>query len=227
MRALIADIEAIDEVEVFGRVKTVQGLLIEVVGPVRELRVGGRVSIETTAGSSLQAEIIGFRDGHALCPPCGPVTGVRLGCKAVFQSHDGAVYPTDAWLGRVINASGEPIDGKGPLQRGAAAYPLKQQPLPAHERARVGAPIDMGVRVMNTFTTMCEGQRMGIFAGSGGGKSVLMSMLVRNATADVAIVGLIGERGREVQEFITEYLGEAGLKRAVVVVATSDEAALK
>jgi flagellum-specific ATP synthase len=226
VRALTADIEAIDDVEVFGRVRTVQGLLIEVVGPVRELRVGGRVSIETTAGSSLQSEIIGFRDGHALCLPFGPVTGVRLGCKAVFQSHDGAVYPVDAWLGRVNNANGEPIDGKGPLPRGAEAYPLKQQPLPAHERARVGAPMDMGVRALNTFTTMCEGQRMCIFAGSGVGKSVLMSMLVRNATADVAIVGLIGERGREVQEFITDYLGPSGIENAIVVVATSDEAAL-
>src|SRR3569833_3053570 len=226
MRALIADIEAIDEVEVFGRVKTVQGLLIEVVGPVRELRVGGRVKIETTGGGILQSEIIGFRDGHALCLPFGPLTGVRLGCKAIFQSHDGAVYPSEAWLGRVINANGEPIDGKGPLPRGVEGYAHKQQPLPAHERARVGAPMDMGVRVLNTFTTMCEGQRMGIFAGSGVGKSVLMSMLVMNATADVAIVGLIGERGREVQEVVTEYLGEAGLKRAIVVVATSDEAAL-
>jgi len=226
MRALTAAIEAIDEVEVFGRVRTVQGLLIEVVGPVRELRVGGRVMIETTAGETLASEIIGFRDGHALCLPFGPLTGVRLGCKAVFQSHDGAAYPSDAWLGRVINANGEPIDGKGPLPRGGQAYPLKQQPLPAHQRARVGAPLDMGVRVLNTFTTMCDGQRMGIFAGSGVGKSVLMSMMVRNATADVAVVGLIGERGREVQEFVTDYLGEAGLKRAIVVVATSDEAAL-
>ena len=226
MRALTADIEAIDEVEVFGRVKTVQGLLIEVVGPVRELRVGGRVMIETVGEEILEAEIIGFRDGHALCLPFGPLTGVRLGCRAVFQSHDGAVYPTNGWLGRVINAQGEPIDGKGPLPRGAEPYALKQQPLPAHKRARVGAPLDMGVRVLNTFTTICDGQRMGIFAGSGVGKSVLMSMLVRNATADVAVVGLIGERGREVQEFITEYLGEAGLARAVVVVATSDEAAL-
>jgi flagellum-specific ATP synthase len=169
LRALTADIEAIDEVEVFGRVKTVQGLLIEVVGPVRELRVGGRVQIESTGGEHLEAEIIGFRDGHALCLPFGPLAGVRLGCKAVFQRNDGAVYPTDGWLGRVVNANGEPIDGKGPLPRGVASYPLKQQALPAHARARVGAPIDMGVRVMNTFTTMCEGQRMGIFAGSGVG----------------------------------------------------------
>ena len=226
MRALTADIQAIDEVEVFGRVKTVQGLLIEVVGPVRELRVGGRVEIETTNGAMLMTEIIGFRDGHALCLPFGALTGVRLGCKAVFKRSEGAVYPSEAWLGRVINADGEPIDGKGPIGRGVEAYPLKQVPLPAHQRARVGAPMDLGVRALNTFTTLCEGQRMGIFAGSGVGKSVLMSMLVRNASADVAIVGLVGERGREVQEFITEYLGEIGLKRAIVVVATSDEAAL-
>ncbi len=226
MEALIAAIETIDEVEVFGRVRTVQGLLIEVVGPVRELRVGGRVMIETSGGATLAAEIIGFRDGHALCLPFGPVSGVRLGCKAVFQRHDGAVYPADSWLGRVINANGEPIDGKGPVGRGATPYPLKRAPPPAHERARVGAPLDMGVRVLNTFTTMCDGQRMGIFAGSGVGKSVLMSMLARNAQVDVAVIGLIGERGREVQEFITDYLGEIGIQHAVVVVATSDEAAL-
>ncbi|HEY9013111.1 MAG TPA: flagellar protein export ATPase FliI [Devosia sp.] len=226
MKALTAAIDAIDEVEVFGRVKTVQGLLIEVVGPVRELRVGGRVLIETTGGGELASEIIGFRDGHALCLPFGPLTGVRLGCRAVFQSTDGAVYPSDAWLGRVVNANGDAIDGLGPIARGSQAYPLRQQPLPAHARARVGAPIDLGVRTLNTFTTMCDGQRMGIFAGSGVGKSVLMSMLARNAQVDVAVIGLIGERGREVQEFITEYLGEVGLRRAIVVVATSDEAAL-
>jgi flagellum-specific ATP synthase len=226
LQALTAAIETIDEVEVFGRVRTVQGLLIEVVGPVRELRVGGRVRIEATQGNTLAAEIIGFRDGHALCLPFGPLAGVRLGCRAVFQSHDGAAYPSEDWLGRVVDANGEPIDGKGPVARGAMPYPLRQSPLPAHERARVGQPLDLGVRVLNTFTTMCEGQRMGIFAGSGVGKSVLMSMLARNAQVDVAVIGLIGERGREVQEFITDYLGEKGIEQAVVVVATSDEAAL-
>jgi flagellum-specific ATP synthase len=105
-------------------------------------------------------------------------------------------------------------------------YPLRQQPLAAHDRARVGEPLDMGVRSLNAFTTICEGQRMGIFAGSGVGKSVLMSMLARNATVDVSVIGLVGERGREVQEFVIDYLGEAGLRKAVVVVATSDEAAL-
>ena len=226
MKSLTTAIDAIDEVEVYGRVKTVQGLLIEIVGPVRELRVGGRVSIETQAGEFLPAEIIGFREGHALCLPFGPLAGVRLGCKAVFQSSDGAVYPSSGWLGRVVNAVGEPIDGKGPIAAGAVPYPLRQNPLAAHDRVRVGAPIDLGVRVLNTFTTICDGQRMGIFAGSGVGKSVLMSMLARNTDVDVAVIGLIGERGREVHEFISEYLGEEGLQRAVVVVATSDEAAL-
>jgi len=226
MKALVSAIDAIDDVEVFGRVKSVQGLLIEVVGPVRELRVGGRVMIEGSDGKSLAAEIIGFRDGHALCLPFGELGGVRLGCKAVFKRHDGAVSPSMAWLGRVINANGEPIDGGPPLPRGAKAYPLRQNPLAAHDRVRVGDPLDLGVRTLNTFTTLCEGQRMGIFAGSGVGKSVLMSMLARNTNVDVSVIGLIGERGREVQEFIQEYLGEEGLKRAVVVVATSDEAAL-
>jgi flagellum-specific ATP synthase len=226
MKALISAIDAIDDVEVFGRVKSVQGLLIEIVGPVRELKVGGRVVIETSGGAPLPGEIIGFRDGHALCLPFGQLSGVRLGCKAVFLRHEGEVFPSDGWLGRVINANGEPIDGKGPVLNGAQAYLLRADPLAAHERVRVGNPIDLGVRALNTFTTICEGQRMGIFAGSGVGKSVLLSMLARNTDADVAVIGLIGERGREVQEFVQEYLGEAGIARAVIVVATSDEAAL-
>ncbi len=226
MKSLIADIANIDEVEVFGRVKSVQGLLIDIVGPVRELRVGGRVKIETKSNGVLECEIIGFRDGHALCLPFGPVEGVRLGCRAVFAGHDGAVYPCESWLGRVINANGEPIDEGAPLKQGGEARALRAPPLPAHKRNRVGEPLDLGIRVLNTFTTVCEGQRLGIFAGSGVGKSVLMSMMVRNTASDITIVGLIGERGREVREFVADQLGEEGLKRAIVVVATSDESAL-
>jgi len=215
-----------DAVEVFGRVKTVQGLLVEVIGPVRELRVGGRVAIETRLGNHLMCEIVGFENDHALCLPFGPLEGVRLGCKAIFYSHGGTVQPSDDWLGRVVDANGDPIDGGAPILKGADHYPLRASPPPAHERARVGSPIDLGVKILNTFTTCCDGQRMGIFAGSGVGKSVLMSMLARNTDVDVAIVGLIGERGREVQEFIEDHLGPEGIKRAVIVVATSDEPAL-
>ena len=226
MKSLIADIQSIDEVNVFGRVKAVQGLLIDVVGPKRELRVGGRVHIEIPDGLPLECEIIGFRDGHALCLPFGAVEGVRLGCRAVFAGHDGAVYPSDDWLGRVVDANGMAIDDGPPIRNGNRACSLRASPLPAHRRDRVGAPLDLGVRALNTFTTVCEGQRLGIFAGSGVGKSVLLSMLARNTQSDVAVIGLIGERGREVRDFVSDQLGAEGIKRAVVVVATSDEPAL-
>jgi flagellum-specific ATP synthase len=130
------------------------------------------------------------------------------------------------WLGRVINAMGEPIDRKGPLPPGASPAPFRNTPPPAHARRRVGAPLDLGVRGLYTFMTCCRGQRMGIFAGSGVGKSVLLSMLARNVAADVSVIGLVGERGREVQEFIQDDLGTEGLARSVVVVSTSDEPAL-
>jgi flagellum-specific ATP synthase len=121
---------------------------------------------------------------------------------------------------------GEPIDGKGPLPQGNSPMPFRNNPPPAHSRKRVGKPLDLGVRALNTFLTCCRGQRLGIFAGSGVGKSVLLSMLARNVDAAVSVIGLVGERGREVQEFLQDDLGDAGLARSVVVVATSDEPAL-
>ena len=134
--------------------------------------------------------------------------------------------PHREWLGRVINAFGEPIDGGGPLPQGDLPVPIRNAPPPAHARKRLGEKVDLGVRCLNTFTTICRGQRMGIFAGSGVGKSILMSMMARFSNADVIVIGLVGERGREVQEFIQDQLGPEGLARSVVVVATSDESAL-
>jgi flagellum-specific ATP synthase len=126
----------------------------------------------------------------------------------------------------VIDGFGAPVDGKGPLPQGAKAYPIKAAPPPATLRARIGAKLDLGIRAINAFTTCCAGQRMGIFSGSGVGKSTLLSMLARNSDADAIVIGLIGERGREVKEFIEDDLGEEGLARSVVVAATSDEAPL-
>jgi flagellum-specific ATP synthase len=151
---------------------------------------------------------------------------VRRGCRALVTSVAGAVRPSAGWLGRVVNALGEPIDGKGPLLLGPSPYAFRNTPPLAHQRRRVGSPLDLGVRALNTFLTCCRGQRMGIFSGSGVGKSVLLSMLARNVEADVTVIGLIGERGREVQEFLQDDLGDAGLARSVVVVSTSDEPAL-
>ncbi|MGV2977678.1 flagellar protein export ATPase FliI [Roseibium alexandrii] len=227
MKALFAEIDSLMATEIYGRVAAVQGLLVEIAGPIHEMSVGSRLLIDSGEDNpQVPAEVVGFREGHALCMPFSGLEGVRMGCKAVITSRESAVHPSNAWLGRVINALGEPIDGKGPLRNGGLPRKLRSAPPPASERARVGPPLDLGVRALNTFVTCCEGQRMGIFAGSGVGKSVLMSMLARNTQCDTAVIGLIGERGREVQEFIEDDLGEEGLARSVVVVATSDESVL-
>ncbi|MAA98168.1 MAG: flagellum-specific ATP synthase FliI [Stappia sp.] len=227
MEPLFAELEALMSSEIYGRVVSVQGLLVEVAGPVHEMSVGAVLAVESgESGPPVPAEVVGFRDGRALCMPFAGLEGVRMGCRAVLAARESLAHPCDGWLGRVVNAMGEPIDGRGPLPIGGAARRLRSTPPPASERGRVGPPLDLGIRALNTFVTCCEGQRMGIFAGSGVGKSVLMSMIARNMAADVAVIGLIGERGREVQEFIEDDLGEEGLARSVVVVATSDESVL-
>ena len=226
MKALAEQIGELDGVEVYGRVVGVRGLMIEVAGPIHTMSIGARVVIETGNGRNIPCEVVGFSGANALLMPFAALEGVRRGCRAVVTSVAAAVRPSPAWLGRVVNAMGEPIDGKGPLPPGPSPYPFRNPPPPAHARMRVGAPLDLGVRALNTFITCCRGQRMGIFSGSGVGNSVLLSMLARNVSADVSVIGLIGERGREVQEFLQDDLGVEGLKRSVVVVSTSDEPAL-
>ncbi|WP_333586194.1 flagellar protein export ATPase FliI [Phenylobacterium sp.] len=227
MRNLVAAVERIDPLAVSGRVAAVNGLLIEARGGTTRLAVGARAEITRLGAQPLAAEVVGFRDARALLMPFGPVEGVAPGAEIRIEPTGSTVRPTKGWLGRIVDAFGQPIDGLGPLPQGLAAYPLRAPPPPAHARDRVGERLDLGVRAMNVFTTCCRGQRLGVFAGSGVGKSVLLSMLARNADCDAVVVGLIGERGREVREFIEETLGEEGLKRAIVVVATSDEPALK
>ena len=227
MESLISVVQGVDPLEVYGRVASVNGLLIEVRGGLSRLPIGGRVEIARGGAEPLIAEVVGFRESRALLMPFGPVEGVAPGAEFHILADGAVVRPSLAWKGRIVNAFGEAIDGKGPMPQGGMPYSLRAAPPAAHSRGRVGERLDLGVRSMNVFTTCCRGQRLGVFAGSGVGKSVLLSMLARQADCDVVVVGLIGERGREVREFIEETLGEAGLERAIVVVATSDEPALK
>ncbi|MDB5445326.1 MAG: fliI [Phenylobacterium sp.] len=227
MQSLVAAVERLDPLTVAGRVAAVNGLLIEARGGLTRLAVGARAEIDRVGERPLAAEVVGFRETRALLMPFGPVEGVAPGAEIRIEPQAATVRPTKAWLGRIVDAFGQPIDGKGPLPQGLAPYALRSPPPPAHARDRVGERLDVGVRAMNVFTTCCRGQRLGVFAGSGVGKSVLLSMLAKNADCDAVVVGLIGERGREVREFIEETLGEEGLRRAIVVVATSDEPALK
>src|SRR5271170_1233903 len=200
-------------------------MLLEAGGFPREAAVGDRAIVSAQYGR-IMCEVIGFRAGRALLMPFGTIDGIGLGCRVEAVAGAGTIFPHPGWLGRVINGFGEPLDGKGPLPQGTDGYKLRGRPPPAHARKRVQGKIDLGVRALNTFLTCCRGQRMGIFSGSGVGKSVLLSMLARNVEADVTVIGLIGERGREVQEFLQDDLGDAGLARSVVVVSTSDEPAL-
>jgi flagellum-specific ATP synthase len=226
MRTLLKEIEAIPTLTRFGRVARIEGLVVEVTGAQGSVSLGGQCRISIGINRKIPCEVVGFRDGRALVMPLGSLDGITLGARADFDDKPAAIYPSSAWLGRVVNGFGEAMDGKGKLGQGPRAYPLKASPPPATSRGRVGAKLDLGVRALNTFATCCKGQRMGIFAGSGVGKSVLLAMLARNSNADAIVIGLVGERGREVKEFIEDDLGEEGLKRSVVIAATSDEAPL-
>src|SRR5665213_1549963 len=211
MKALAEQIAEIDGVEIYGRVVGVRGLMVEIAGPIYAMSVGSRLTLESGNEGGVPCEVVGFSGKFALAMPYGDLEGVRRGCRAIVNSSAGSVRPSDLWLGRVLNAMGEPIDGLGPLPPGPAPYSFRNAPPAAHQRMRVGNPLDLGVRALNTFLTVCRGQRMGIFSGSGVGKSVLLSMLARNVSADISVIGLVGERGREVQEFLQDDLGPAGL----------------
>ena len=223
---LLSELSHIRESVFRGRVAAVQGILIEITGIQGNLSIGDRCSIAGRGDRNIMCEIIGFRDDRALATPFASLEGVGLGCAVELVDSDPLIYPDGSWLGRVIDAFAEPMDSKGVLLQGETGYGVRNPPPSAHSRNRVEGKIDLGIRSVNTFLTCCRGQRIGIFSGSGIGKSTLLSMLARYSGAEVIVIGLIGERGRELKEFIAEDLGEEGLKRSVLVVATSDESAL-
>ncbi len=223
---IINQIARLPEYRVYGHVTQIVGMLIEIGGVEGNFSVGDYCRIKARGNHHVLCEAVGFRDGKALAMPFGSLDGVGLGCKVEISTTAPAVFPDESWLGRVVNAFGEPVDGKGPIGSGSTPYPIHNQPPPAHSRTRVGGKIDVGVRALNTFLTVCSGQRMGIFSGSGIGKSTVLSMMARHTSAEVNVIGMVGERGREAREFIEDDLGEEGLARSVVVVATSDESPL-
>ena len=212
--------------EYYGTVTAVQGLFIEVSGVRSPLTIGDRCNVHTTHNSVVPCELVSFRGDKLLLMPYGSLQGIGPGCRVDVENAAPVIYPHASWLGRIVNAFGEPIDGKGPLIKGAKPYYIKSSPPPAAFRDRVKGKVDLGVRAVNTFLTICKGQRMGIFAGSGVGKSTLMSMMAKHTNSDISVIGLIGERGREAKEFVEDVLGKEGLEKSVLVLATSDESPL-
>jgi flagellum-specific ATP synthase len=226
IESLEDSISRLADYQLFGRVTKILGMLIEVGGVEREMSIGDRCNLIPRGADLVPCEVVGFREGRSLVMPFKPLDRVGLGCRAEVAPSQSTVSPSPAWLGRVVNSMGEPLDGKGPLLNGENPVLLRNKPPAAHDRKRFGEKLDLGVKALNSFLSTCRGQRMGIFSGSGVGKSVLMSMLARYTAADVSVIGLIGERGREVQEFLQDELGPEGLKKSVVIVSTSDESPL-
>jgi flagellum-specific ATP synthase len=206
-----------------GRLVGASGLLLESVGC--PLRTGQRCMIEGAAGEWIAAQVVGFREQVSYLMPFKKPEGLATGARVLPAPEGRAPMIGQAWLGRIVNGLGEPIDGLGRL---SGEHPLPSQPPKVNplKKTPVHEPLDVGVRAINGLLTLGRGQRVGLMAGSGVGKSVLLGLITRQTVADVVVVGLIGERGREVREFIDLSLGEAGLARAVVVVAPADESPL-
>lgn len=207
-----------------GRVVKVVGLVIEGDGPTAS--VGELCHIYPQRQKKpIEAEVVGFREGRVLLMPVGQMQGLTPGNRIVALGIFASVRVSQGLLGRVLNGQGHPIDLSGPIENDAL-YPLQTSPGNPLDRARITEPLDVGIKAINGLLTIGMGQRVGIFAGSGVGKSTLLGMIARNMKADVNVIGLIGERGREVREFIEKDLGPEGMKRSVVVAATSEQPAL-
>ncbi len=214
-----------------GKITKTLGVLYEAylpgasIGSICEIYLNER----DTSIAPIEAEIVGFKDKRVYLMPYDEVTGINNDSIVKLKSRSPAFLVSESLLGRVIDGRGQPIDGKGPLYNSdmpSEQRSLYRKPTDPLSRTMIEEPLDLGVRAMNGLLTCGKGQRLGIMAGSGVGKSVLLGMMARNTSADINVIALIGERGREVREFIERDLGEEGLKRSVVIVATSDSSAL-
>ncbi|MBD3258132.1 FliI/YscN family ATPase [candidate division GN15 bacterium] len=211
-------------VKQFGKVTQVVGLVIESAGPA--ISIGRLCNIENHDGSSkMQAEVVGFRDNRLLLMPYAPIGGINPGAIVTSTADQLRVPVGPHLIGRILGGLGQPIDGKGPVAS-SITRPISAPPIPVLQRRRITEPVRTGIKAIDAMTAVGKGQRMGIFAGSGVGKSVMLGMIARNSSADVNVIALVGERGREVREFIERDLGPKGLARSVVVAVSSDQPAL-
>lgn len=217
-------ISSVEPMKISGKITQIVGLVIEAQGPCANL--GDLCYIcPRGEGVNIPAEVVGFRQNRVLLMPIGEMQGIGPGCEVFSAHHTLNVNVGNHLLGRILDGLGNPIDGKGPLEV-KQEYPLHAIPPHPLSRLRITETLSVGVRAIDGLLTLGRGQRIGIMAGSGVGKSTLLGMIARNTEADINVIALIGERGREVREFIERDLGEEGLKRSVVVVATSDQPAL-
>ena len=235
MTQLVAVPSVDDLIDTLGRSPTVErrGRLVEVLGTTLRVtgiaaRIGETCEVaDPQTGEGVLAEVVGI-SGHAtILTPLGDTRGLSPDCEVILRGTETLVPYGEALLGRVLDGRGQPIDGKGPLPRGLATTPLHAPAPQPMERALIDSALETGVRAIDTLLTLGDGQRMGVFAAAGGGKSTLLGMLARFAKAEVIVIALIGERGREVREFIEDALGAEGLARSVIVCATSDRAAME
>lgn len=214
----------LDPVERSGKVMKVVGLTVESNGPA--VNMGNICRIYPSAGEKyVEAEVVGFRDQRVLLMPFGDMTGIGFGSRVVSTGQSLKVAVSHELVGRILDALGKPMDEGKPIEK-AVYYPVDNIPPNPLARSRIKEEFPLGIRAIDGLMTVGQGQRLGIFAGSGVGKSTLLGMIARNAVADINVIVLVGERGREVKDFVEKDLGEAGLKKSVLLVATSDQPAL-
>lgn len=221
---LSAQIAGLHAVNPMGRVSVVEAGVVHITGLAETARIGDWVEITRTNAPTLAGEVVQLQGETLIALPDAPPQGVALQDR-VTLTGPGDIAPSDNWIGRVIDPSGAPLDGK-PLLRGAHARPLRAAPPDAASRRPLGERQETGMSAMNTLLPIARGQRVGLFAGSGVGKSSLLGHLAKNMQADVVVIALIGERGRELRHFVDEIIGAEGLARTVVVAATSDQSPL-
>ncbi len=221
---LVSRIRAAKLIRPVGRVSAVEGGVVQATGLSGLARIGGQVILSRRFGRQLSGEIVKVDGAHVHVLTGSPPEGVSLGNRVVMREVP-TLAPGDGWIGRVIDPFGQPLDGK-PLPPGDQVRDLTSPPPPAAGRRGMGGRLETGLPVLNTVLPIARGQRIGLFAGSGIGKSRLLAHLAQHIEADVSVIALIGERGREVSEFVDTTLGPQGMKRTVVVAATSDQSAL-